>query len=71
MCCINHFELVTFEVEVEENVGKTFVFNCKVFSLYMHSSELLQAMLKTFVCFFITSVREKLHFLSHLAVAFY
>jgi hypothetical protein len=24
------FELVTFEVEVEENMGKTVVFNCKV-----------------------------------------
>ena len=39
------FELVTFEVEVEENMGKTIMFNCKVFSLYLHCFELLQAML--------------------------
>jgi hypothetical protein len=42
------FELATFEVEVEENVGKTVVFNCKAIGLYPYSFELWQAMLKVY-----------------------
>jgi len=39
------FEFATFEVEVEENTGKTVVFNCKVISLYLYSFEIWQAVL--------------------------
>ena len=64
------FELASFEMEVEENMGKTIMINCKVISLYLYPFEVWQATLK--VCLPLHKIcQRKLHLLSQLAAAFY